>query len=317
LWSPQWLKFFGKIRIGQKETYNASATPTFDTRAVAPRVLNPKDLQDLRDAMQEVVKQAEARDPAALRRRIGQLEKELKTRRTEIQVERVEVPVLKESQVEQLRQSINSLAEMGAQLVGVAQDLGNALARVTNQSAIPESQKEVSPLRPEPVTTQPAGDSGVSLRAGERRMLEALGRRYPAKLTRTQLATLSRFSVRGGTFSTYFGTLKRAGFLNEIGSDIQITQTGLDYLGYAAPPPAQTAEELLDMWRGSLRAGERKMLDELVSVYPKSLGRAGLAYRAGYEVSGGTFGTYLSTLRRNGLVDVVGDEIRASDTLFL
>jgi len=42
-----------------------------------------------------------------------------------------------------------------------------------------------------------------------------------------------------------------------------------------------------------------------------------LAHRAGYEISGGTFNTYLSTLRRNGLADTTGDTVRANDVLFL
>jgi hypothetical protein len=33
--------------------------------------------------------------------------------------------------------------------------------------------------------------------------------------------------------------------------------------------------------------------------------------------SGGTFNTYLGTLRRNGLAEVLGSEVKASDTLFI
>jgi hypothetical protein len=71
------------------------------------------------------------------------------------------------------------------------------------------------------------------------------------------------------------------------------------------------------MWYSSLRLGERNMLEVLVGVYPGSLSRGELAERTGYEVSGGTFGTYLGHLRRNGLAEVVGDQVRASETLFL
>lgn len=40
-------------------------------------------------------------------------------------------------------------------------------------------------------------------------------------------------------------------------------------------------------------------------------------HRAGYEPSGGTYTTDLSTLSRNGLVDVTGERVRAADVLFL
>jgi hypothetical protein len=45
------------------------------------------------------------------------------------------------------------------------------------------------------------------LRAGERRMLQALARHYPMNMTRAQLGTLSQFTPSGGTFGAYFGNL--------------------------------------------------------------------------------------------------------------
>ena len=47
------------------------------------------------------------------------------------------------------------------------------------------------------------------------------------------------------------------------------------------------------------------------------LGSGELAERTGYEVSCGTFGTYLGVLRRNGLIETQDDRVRASETLFL
>jgi hypothetical protein len=88
-------------------------------------------------------------------------------------------------------------------------------------------------------------------------------------------------------------------------------------LGADVPPQPHTTEELLTIWRGALRAGERRMLDELVAIYPAALSREELGECSGYTASGGTFGAYLGTLRRNGLIVVAGDEVRASEGLFL
>jgi DNA-binding IclR family transcriptional regulator len=71
------------------------------------------------------------------------------------------------------------------------------------------------------------------------------------------------------------------------------------------------------MWRSVLRAGERKMLDALVAAYPNTLTREELGGRTGYAPNGGTFTTYLGTLRRNDLVEVNGDTVRARAELFL
>jgi hypothetical protein len=45
--------------------------------------------------------------------------------------------------------------------------------------------------------------------------------------------------------------------------------------------------------------------------------RRELAEQLGMAEAGGTFGTYLSTLRRNGLAGVDGGGVVASDSLFL
>ncbi|MBE7474271.1 MAG: ATP-binding protein [Anaerolineales bacterium] len=327
IYSPSFLKISTRIRIGRRQTFDSSATPEDGITTAQPRPLAPADLEALRQAMQQVVQEAEARDPVVLQRKIVQLEKELRAKaKVERVVERVEVPVLQDEQITQLQQAISSLADMGQQLVSVAQDLGTALARVVSSSAPPPvSAPSVSPPEARPtsrhVKPSPAprrADSDIpQLRAGERRMLETLARRYPLRVTRAQLGTLAGFTPSGGTFGTYFGTLKRAGLIEESSGEIQVTQAGLDYLGYTTPPAPQTTEEILAMWREALRAGERKMLDELVAVYPDSLSREELGTRAGFTVSGGTFGTYLGTLRRNGLVEVDGDQVRASETLFL
>lgn len=56
------------------------------------------------------------------------------------------------------------------------------------------------------------------------------------------------------------------------------------------------------------------MLDLLVDVYPTSLTLGEIAEKLNMAVTGGTFASYLSTLRTNGLIQVVGHDVAASDT---
>jgi hypothetical protein len=214
-------------------------------------------------------------------------------------------------------------------LRAVADDLTTALAKVQRQGSVPPHRAPA--VQPKASAAQPlkavasreasastGGNDGLHLRAGERRLFQTLAQRYPTKLTRAQLGTLARFTPSGGTFGTYFGTLKRHGPLTEAADgDVEITEAGLQYLGSDIPPRPQTTTELVAMWRRALRAGEWRMLEALVNVYPQALARDELGERTGYATSGGTFGTYLGTLRRNGLIEVDGDQIRASRTLFL
>lgn len=136
------------------------------------------------------------------------------------------------------------------------------------------------------------------------------------RVTRAQLGTLAKFKVTGGTFTTYWGQLKRAGLVDESGGDIGITPAGLAYIG-AVPADPLSTEEILQQWRSALKAGARAMLDALVEVYPAGFTRDELADRVGMTATGGTFNTYLGTLRRNGLIDVASADLTASDALFL
>jgi len=148
-------------------------------------------------------------------------------------------------------------------------------------------------------------------------MLQTLAQRYPTTLTRVQLGTLAGFTPSGGTFGTYFGTLKRHGLIRVTHGHVEITEAGQAYLGSEVPPQPQTTEEVLAMWQRALKRGEWRMLEALVKIYPQSLSREELGDETGYTASGGTFGTYLGALRRNGLLEVNGEEVRASETLFL
>ncbi|HEY5241436.1 MAG TPA: hypothetical protein VIJ22_08225 [Polyangiaceae bacterium] len=147
-------------------------------------------------------------------------------------------------------------------------------------------------------------------------MLETLVRHHPMRMTRAQLGTIAGFTASGGTFGNYFGTLKRRGFLVEGRDGVELTSEGLRE-GGGAPARPQTTEEILDTWRRALRAGERRMLDVLIDERPHRLTREELGARSGFESTGGTFGNYLGSLRRNGLADVDGNHVSVSEALFL
>jgi hypothetical protein len=156
----------------------------------------------------------------------------------------------------------------------------------------------------------------TNLRAGALRMLRTLAQHHPVMMTRSQLGTLSGFTPSGGTFGTYLGDLRRADYIEVRGREVEITEAGLERAGHVPPMPT-TLEERLEVWRGALRAGERKMLDALVEIYPAQMSRDELGEQTGFTSSGGTFGTYLGVLRRNGLVEVTSEGVRASQTLFM
>jgi hypothetical protein len=172
------------------------------------------------------------------------------------------------------------------------------------------------PMGPSPVRGKTADPDEKPLMKGERRILEVLAQFHPGARTKSQIGALAGFTPSGGTFGTYFSRLRKDGFLLEQGTSITITEKGLNFFADGLPPAPQSTEELLEMWRSKLMRGERKMLDVVVEKYPDPITKEELGEATVFTHTGGTFGTYLSTLRRNELVTVEGDQVRACDALF-
>jgi len=331
VWSPGWLELLQRVRIRRRWTFDSSSTPTVGQQIVEPRQLAPVDLERIQEQLAATIEQAEANDPKALRKRIAELERKLRERPQappEVQVEYRDHPGTLRA-VRYLWQRLGGLADT---LIAAQEELTRIqalAARVGNNDELGPFEID-NPTVPLPATgppaprperppavsrPKPAADGPVTLRKGARKMLATLaGMDRP--LTRQQLATLSGFTVSGGTFGTYLGDLKRSGCIDEVNGLVTVTSAGIAALE-GDVPVASSTRELLELWRSRLRAGERRMLDVLVDRYPAAMSRDDLGEVTGFTTSGGTFGTYLGVLRRNGLVDVDGSEVRASETLFI
>ena len=174
-----------------------------------------------------------------------------------------------------------------------------------------QSVTEVTHLTPESKQVLIPNSSGT-LRAGAMKMLNWLAGAYPNPLTKQRLATLSGFSVKGGTFNTYISELKRNGWI--VGAnDLSITNEGLQN-SHAEVIPSR--EELLQMWKTKFRVGAGKILQFVYENYPNGVDKDEIGYAVGFASEGGTFNTYLSELRRNGLIQIDGNQIRISEEFF-
>ncbi len=330
IWSPRWLRFFGKVRIGSKWTYDASATPTLSTAPLIPRPLEAVDLAELRRAMASLGELPGEHDSAGLRRRIADLEQRL-AQVPPRQIERVEVPVLRDGELTQLTTLIEALSASATQLGELATSLATALARVETVTATgqPPTERAIK-ARLEPPPEQVAAERAVqrngqgtdadtaetALRAGERRMLQVLAQFDPTPLSDAQLGKLLGFAPRGGTFRTYTGAIRKAGLVVKTPAGSALTPAGRNYLGGDRPSRPTTTQACLAIWCGVLRAGEFEMLSALLAP-PGRLTKAELAQQTGFAMNGGTFRTYLGTLRSCGLVAVQGDWVALNPTPLL
>ena len=155
-------------------------------------------------------------------------------------------------------------------------------------------------------------ESEKKLRAGAMKILGWLGGAYPEALTKQRIATLSGFSAKGGTFNTYISELKRNGWI-EGTNELSATEEGLKN---SEPKEIPSGEELLGLWKGRFRAGAGKILTSLYNSYPEQPTKDEVGDNTGFEPTGGTFNTYISELKRNGLIEVNGNRLKISDEFF-
>jgi hypothetical protein len=250
---------------------------------------------------------------------------------TKTEIRKVEIPVVKEADLKRVEKCLGraeklleKLGEFGKPVEEAAKTLKGSLGALRVTAAVPKLSMAIPPTRipvkplpvAQPMVASDNGDVEKPLLAGERKMLEVLAKFYPGSRTKAQIAQLAGYALSGGTYGNYYSNIKKGGFIQEKSDNVTITEKGLEFFGGRAPEGPTSTAELLSMWRDKLIAGERKLLDALVEVYPNPLTKEALGRESGYESSGGTFGNYLSTLRRNDLAVVEGDLVRAHEGLF-
>jgi len=150
---------------------------------------------------------------------------------------------------------------------------------------------------------------------GAERMLRMLVLRHPMKLTKVQLATLSNLSPQSGSHNRYLRLLREQGLISITDGLITLTASGQRQL--QSTPKPQTSEKTIDLWRKKLPSGAQRMFDCLIKGYPGAYTRDQIGVQAALSPRSGSFGRYLRILRNNGLISVQGNNLKASETLFL
>lgn len=312
VWSPSWLGITKKVQIGKKKTFDASKTPELG-KVEAVRELAPVDLAKIRDAMATVIKEAEQKDPAVLRRRIAELEKELAKRPSaKVETKTIEVPVFRKGEVDDLDGAIREVNEHTHDLSAMMKKILDRLNEIRSPSAAappPRPALAVQPRRPAAVTPAVAG--GGELAKGEAAVLTACAQ-DPAGVTREQLTVLTGY--KRSTRDAYIHRLGAQGFVRQEGDRIFAEPAGVGALG-AGFRPLPTGDELREHWLSRLPDGERRTLEVVVAAYPQAVDRDRISEATGYKRS--TRDAYIHRLSARRLVESqAGKVVRASDLLF-
>lgn len=158
-----------------------------------------------------------------------------------------------------------------------------------------------------------AGAGDTTINGGLRKLMIALAQR-PDGLTNKQIGVRARVSHKTGTFATYLGQARAAGWIEPAGDRKRITDVGLKALGSYDLLPI--GDELYQWWLRTVNGTEAKILKALHDAFPKSLTNTEIGERCGISHKTGTFATAKARLKSLDLMMGERDAFIASAELF-
>lgn len=284
--SPDWLQYFGTIQVREKRTYDSSATPTGKSTRSGPRSLADVDLGQLQDRMAASVAKAADSDPKALRAsvqtlrgQVQQLQAQLDQARTNpskaAPAKRVDVPVMLADQVRIMER-----------LADYAQRLPDLYRADLDAAA------------------QKAADRADAVREGVDTLVAAIRERVPA---------LAPATIRGGVPNAaphYQGPRSVLGATREAQQADRLASARGAVVQVADRPDAPPK---MNGDGQAIAKGARRILEVLASQLPVVLSWGELAALAKLSMRGGTWDTYVRTLKRERLLVEQDGEPRITD----
>jgi hypothetical protein len=326
VWAPE-LGLLNRTTFPKITTFDSGRTPDDDEVIVEPSKLATVDLAEVRASMDVVEQEFKS---------VKELQAELARVKQQLAASQVSKGGIAEAEVQRrIREAVAAVPRGVPAGNMIGPKLGKAIEKMIDAALViraemggfdarltaPAPRASVTPVAHAPRQREAAAPvtaaAGVDgLRSGAVRILQELAARSPAGYSRPQVGALTQFSHKGGTFGTYFSDLRRAGFIEERSGLVYATDAGIRALGSDVPPTPKTHAEVMTLWRRALRSGAFAMLEAVVEEGHAGMSREQLAASVGMVATGGTFGTYLSDLRRNGLITERDRRVFANDILF-
>jgi hypothetical protein len=327
IWSPAWLKTLKRVQIHRRATFDSGATPKDLKGKRPPATLADVDLQNITKKMQATIERAKAEDPRELRRRIADLERQLRERPVET-VDRATLE--KEIRNWQDRAALETkrhldhgerinnglkmlhgeLIHLAAKLIGLVDDIGGSLREIPtiespkDRPGVAIARGILRPLRVtsnEPAKWDPALEDldGVSLRI-LRAVRSLRDRNLP--VNRAAVARWMGIHPNGGRFNAAIKSLKKKGHLD---ADLHPTSA----TPFVDPITAGGPGGVLDV----LDQGKKRIFEEILQ--KGGLSREALAERLRIHPNGGRFNSNLKWLREMGVIPERGP-IKAVEGVF-
>lgn len=315
-WSPGWGDIFEMVKVRTRRTFDSGATPKAGEKAVAPKQFAQVDLTKLGEQIRVSVERAKENDPAELKKKIANLEKELAKKVST--PERIEVPVFTKDEMAKLENVVGELQLANKQLYAIGAGVSNTednledllkdvVARLKTTSSARHIVTAATPMRQAaaaPVRKAEHGTSGgdQSIGSGLRRVMIALAQR--PGLNNRQLGIRSGISINSSTFRAHLAALRKNEWLRDEGEQRYLTDAGIAALGSYQPLPE--GRDLLEHWLRELSPGAAGILRALADAAPEAMTYDQMAYAGETVVSSSTFRAHMAKLRALELVEDVG-----------
>ena len=343
-WSPGWPTdegIFKRVHVLPIETFDSGATPKPGQRRIIPKNLADVDLDALKGQMAATIEKAKQDDPKLLRKRVAELEAELKKApaksaapQEKIVEKRVEVPILKDVQITRLEKIAERMyAEADrhggtmALLWGNFNEVGHALAEGFEAISAFQKSKAVGPVqplaavratptKPQAQPTPPVQTDGIS--GPEQQVLNGIRWMERAGTTspeQTLVATLAGYSVYSSSFIKALSSLRTKGFVGSQGKKVWLTEGG----SVIAQEPERTpsTDELHQRLLSKLDGPSAKIMRALIAAQGAEISDDDLAAASSYSPLSSSYIKAKSTLRGKDLMVSAGKMHAARDILFV
>jgi hypothetical protein len=323
-WSPGWGDIFKRVHVRERETFDSGATPKAGQKVPEAKGRAEIDLAALGDQIKVAAEQAKANDPKVMKAELARLRAELEVAKAvkpvPAQERIVEVPVLKNGQLDRTEKFAGRMEEIGAKLLAEAAELRRLILPATARPSPRPVPVRTSPMpMPMPSRSKPVAAAPVEgIDKPCQRIIdalawwEAIGVRSP---TVQQVGAVAQYNPNGGTFSTYLSRLSTHGLVERGSGEVRLTDTGRAAAHHPDSPPS--LDDLHARIRGILDSPGVKIIDAVIAAGPNGqLLVSEVGESTGYNPNGGTFSTYLSRLSSLGFIVRGKGIVRPSEVLF-